>query len=796
MKKIIFAIFILFSCSYANASEYNVYGCVHDLESSPIGYASIAVLNATDSLFVSGTATIDNGEFSLQLPKGNYILKFYALGYNSAYYNLKLSNNVVISPILLQPEAFALNEVMVSGMRPTIKRNATGMIVSVDGVKHLQNKTLDRILNFSPGVYVDKKGNISINGNGSVTVIINDKTIHLSGEQLASYLKSIQGSELKDIEIINNPTSSYSAEGTGGIIRINTRRKAEIGLTGFASANYSYDRRSSYSPSLGLAYSFGRFTIYGNYSYSDNRSVSELFLDDIYKYSERQNIIEESIKGYNQNHNYRFGFDWNISSNHFFGLEYNGQSNRDRNDGKSTSQVIINSILSQSINAISSEQDRPYNNMLNLNYVWKIDTLGQSLKFIADYSDIIGTRSIGNYFNEYLDNNGIIVENMNKRQLSNESSKLYSLQLDYEKPFRTTGWKIRGGLKYSHIATNYNYNLLKWIDGNKPQDDPKFKDSFRFIEGLTAAYLNISYANEKFDANIGIRGEYTDRTGISYIKDERNSNTDFRLFPSCFTNYKLSGASAFMVYYGMRIQRPSYALLNPFVIYSTDLSYKIGNPELKPMISNVVELTYVLNNTYYLSMRVNMTNDKIRDYSFVDGEYTVTTFANISQSNMYYLNAYIPFTLKKWTSSILLNIGLLDTKAKERSKKALTMDFSWDNYVQLNDKLGLQGNLTYSPPYKDVYQTFKRHIVKLDISFDYSFMKDKWILSVGMDDILDSMHKRTITFNYPELTEHSTSYGMFSGRTTWVTLKFNFNTSKQVRERRKDKSNKDEINRL
>ena len=794
MKNYFLAAILTMTASLSYAQTARLSGRICDADRIPVDYATVAVL-APDYTFVTGTASAGDGEFDFELSKGQYIVKISALSFKDEYRNVDFTQTTDIGTVTLAPETTMLGEVVVKGVRPTVKRNATGLVVSVENVRHLQDKTVDRILNYSPGVFVDKEGNISINGNGGVTVIVNDKTLHLGGEQLVSYLKSIQGSDLKNIEIISNPTSAYSAEGSGGVVVINTRRRTETGLTGYVSANYSFERRSSYRPAAGLAYTFGNFALYGNYSYSDNRSVSERSEANDYLLASQQNVTTGDERNHDRSHNWRFGADWQIAPAHFLGVEYNGQSNREKGCGWSTLSVIDNDVLSQTIISSSKRVRRPYNNLFNLNFSWSIDTTGQKLKLIADYSDIVGMDTDDGFGNRYFDGSGAYIGNRQKRSLSNESTRLWTAQLDYEKPLGGTPWKLSGGLKYSHIGIDYDYNLLSWKDDETPQEDPRFKDRFRFTETLFASYVNGAYNSDIFDANVGVRAEYTDREGISYVKDTHDANHDFRVFPSCFLYYKPGGASGFMAYYGMRIQRPSYNLLNPFVVYQTDLSYKTGNPGLKPMISNVVELTYVLRSRYYLSVRANLTKDRIRDFSYTDGEYTVDTFGNISNSNMWYLNAYIPLDFGIWTSSVLLNAGLLDTRAGDRKRQVLTMDLSWDNYLQLTDNFGIQGNIGYAPPYKDVYQTFKQHVFRFDLCLDCSFGKGKWNLSAGVDDVFNSMYKRTVTCAYPDFAQHVTVKGLFGGRTLYATLKFNFSTSNRAQEQRKSTSNQEKLDR-
>ena len=154
-----------------------------------------------DSSLVIGEATEAGGRFALKISEGKYILKFHSIGYNPEFWNITVSDSLNLGKCILKADALLLDEIVVSEVRPAIKRNATGMTVSVSGIKYLQNKTLDKILALSPGVFIDNTGTISINGNSGVTIIFNDRTIRLTGDQLVSYLKSIQGTDLKILKL-------------------------------------------------------------------------------------------------------------------------------------------------------------------------------------------------------------------------------------------------------------------------------------------------------------------------------------------------------------------------------------------------------------------------------------------------------------------------------------------------------------------------------------------------------------------------------------------------------------------
>ena len=131
-------------------------------------------------------------------------------------------------------------------------------------------------------------------------------------------------------------------------------------------------------------------------------------------------------------------------------------------------------------------------------------------------------------------------------------------------------------------------------------------------------YANVYFKKANFEWNAGLRGEYTRTKGVSYVKDEINKNDYFRLFPSVFAYYKLDEGNGLMAYYGKRIDRPSYQLVDPYVSYVSDVAVRMGNPGLKPQYTDAVELTYLLKNKYYFSFRAHLMKNK-QVYRFSDG---------------------------------------------------------------------------------------------------------------------------------------------------------------------------------
>lgn len=789
-------IFILTNLLSAFADSGKLVGYVYSTDGKPIEFTNISLTNTTDSTYIAGTYTNEIGKFMIDIPRGCYAIKYSCIGYAPRVDSVCITDNFSVDTVHLCTEPAMLKEVVVGAKRPTVKRNATGIIVSVENSKYLQNKTLDKILTLSPGVFMDDDGNISINGNGGVTVVFNDRTIRLGGEQLISYLKSIQGMDLKNIEIMSNPSAAYDAEGTGGIIKINTHHKRNIGLTGFIAGEFTYDRKFSYKPSFGLAYSLGNITLYGNYNYYRNKDIMDRYTEDNYS-NGQQHLLSETYSGSGRSQNYTVGVDWTINGEHYIGIEYNGMMKKSTDKGVLTTMSYSNNSYNGLIDGLNESIYNRNNNMFNLNYIWRIDTIGQMLKFTADYTDITGRDDIDDYFNQYFDSKDMLTDILYKRQISKEKAYIYSAKIDYETIWNHGIWKFSTGMKFSAIKNRYSYNLLSWKNEQDiPQEDPLFKDNFKYTENICAGYLTAYFNKEQFEANAGIRSEYERTEGTSLISGKNNIQIDFHIFPSIFLYWKPCKTSGFMAYYGMRIRRPSYQLLNPFIYYLSEFSLKTGNPDLNPEIVNSIELTYVLYNKYYMSLRTEFRKNRISDISYTNGQYTTISTTNLSSYSKYYFNTYIPLNWGIWNCDIMANVGLLDTEAYGRNKKTLDMNVNWNNIFHFSDNLIAQCQLYYAPPYKDVYLYSDRHKIKLDIKFDYSFYKDKWLLTLGCDDILDSTRKNSFWGNYTDLTQKTVTYGISPGRTFYVGLKFNFSADEKIKKRNKDTSISDELNRL
>jgi ferric enterobactin receptor len=122
-----------------------------------------------------------------------------------------------------------------------------------------QSSNMFDVLGKIPSVSVSPAGDVTLLGASGVIIQINGQPV--PGVNLEQVLRGLQGSEVERIEVITNPSAQYSAEASGGIINIITRRRFNAGFNGSIQASVEYP--DGYHFGIGPSYSVGAWTFSG-----------------------------------------------------------------------------------------------------------------------------------------------------------------------------------------------------------------------------------------------------------------------------------------------------------------------------------------------------------------------------------------------------------------------------------------------------------------------------------------------------------------------------------------------------
>ncbi|WP_237717915.1 TonB-dependent siderophore receptor [Pontibacter sp. BAB1700] len=225
----------------------------------------------------------------------------------------------------VKPDVKTLKEVTIQTMRPTITNDAEKMVVSVEGTALAQGSTAYEVLEKSPGVWVDQDGNITLNGKPGVQVMINGKQSYLSGKQLQNLLQGMSAENLKDVEIITNPSSRYDAEGASGIININLKKNESFGMNGNVYAGYQYNRLHSYNTGFDLSHKAGKWNTTAGMDFARRMNYRDMQMERIFNDPAGSSFFDQ--EGYEERERIaptlRLGTDYDINDRHSVGFMSN-----------------------------------------------------------------------------------------------------------------------------------------------------------------------------------------------------------------------------------------------------------------------------------------------------------------------------------------------------------------------------------------------------------------------------------------------------------------------------------------
>jgi iron complex outermembrane receptor protein len=273
---ILLLLFISTGAVFAQTSPpaAKISGALLDENGKPMDYATVSLLKARDSSIVKGTLSSETGKYTFDhVNSGAYIIKATVVGYQAVTKTLTVTDsasNLTVPALKMLPGTHTLNTVSIAASKPLIEHKIDRTIMNVENsVLAAGNSAMD-ILERAPGVSVDKDDNISLKGKQGVTVMINDKLTYLTSAQLATLLRSTDGTTIQSIEIITNPSAKYDAAGNSGIINIKLKKNKQAGTNGTVTAGTGYGAYGKDNENLTINHKEGNLNIFGSFSHNDN----------------------------------------------------------------------------------------------------------------------------------------------------------------------------------------------------------------------------------------------------------------------------------------------------------------------------------------------------------------------------------------------------------------------------------------------------------------------------------------------------------------------------------------------
>lgn len=729
---------LLMTSVRAEAFAAVIKGKVIDDQDRPVEYATAVLIKPTTKEIIKGEVCDSRGEFRIEhVDRGEYILSVSMVGFEKFETETVIvdgKSKVIEKTIILREQTEMLEAVEVVAKKQFAEQDVDKMIINPDVSITSASESVYDILRKVPGVTIDNNDNISLKGMQGVKVMIDDKPTYLSADQLASYLKSMQGKNVERIEIIENPSAKYDAEGNSGIINIKTKHIKAPGFNGSVNGGISQSSRFGWNGGIDLNMNYGKLNLYGNYSNYHWAGENSMTASRRFTSTELAGSYQliDNLGTYNgSSHNYKVGADYYLAKNHVVSVMFRGNTGWNRNDENSkTSFTDKNKQVDSSLVTVASGPNDWKNATWNLNYKWDIDTLGQSLSFDMDYATFgfdSSNRQDGKYYdaNDQETDQSIFSFTSQGNDIDIVTSKL-----DYVLPV-SKQLNVEAGLKASFVNTNSHIDM----DGFLAQHD-----RFLYEENIQAAYLNARFQLKKTAFQLGLRLENTMSKGTSVTENQVNDTSYLKLFPSFFVQHQLNDHNSLNFRYSYRIGRPSYHHLNPFRWMVDPYTYNIGNPHLRPQFTHAAGLSYNYKGMFITNLGANYTKEMFTDIIYQDdaAKTIYQTRENLNNALDMNISETVQFQPFKWWRLSGTVTGMYKAiRMTENTVEPLDM---FSLIANMNNQINLPWGLDMEI---SGYYASKQLISNitalpqftLDLGFQKKVLKDQGVIKLSVSDI-------------------------------------------------------------
>lgn len=771
----------------------------------PLEFATIILLNATDSSTIKTAQSDLNGNFRLQaVADGNYVLRISFVGYKNLEKNITVAANVVNagSLALTGGKQNVLKEVKIVAQKPDIQLGIDKKVFSVEKSLVSEGGSATDLLANVPSIQVDANGGVSLRGSGNVRVLINGKTSALAGSSLADVLQSIPANSIQNIEVMTNPSSKYDPEGQSGIINIVLKKNVQQGINGsFALSAGTLD---TYNATGSLAWQNEHVNLYGNYSFRTGRRQGDGF-------SNRSNFQTlpngadttfyfnqtDGQRGRNTGHNIRSGIDVNLSK--LSTLSFSNNLNfRNRTRFETGNNIGLNEQLAQTrlTTQNNTSDGKGFNYDLNLDFDQKFKREKEQLTANMGFSKGDNNRdemlTTGNY--RYFTSS----ENFYQRVQLNTQDGLdrnWNLQIDYTRPLGKEG-KLETGYRTTLERDDDNF-LVDTLNAGSYMRDNNLSNRFIYDEKVHALYGNYQQQFGNFGVQAGVRAEDAIIDTRLATTDQRNRQRYFRLYPSVFLSQKLKEGQTLQVSYTRRVSRPGGRQLSPFLDRDDPLNLRIGNPALQPEDTHSFELSYARiwqGFTLTSSLYYRRTNNIIQSLRTTDASgVSLTQYANLSNGT----NAGFEFIGRTSISKkidLTGNVNLYQRNINGTSGLgvAASNGFAYNGNLTSNiilpKNFSAQLRVDYNGP-EPIAQGKSRGFYGFDGAVKYDFADKKSSLSLNARDIFRT---RRFGSTLSDATFFQVSERRFSTRVVNLTFAHRFGSVMASKKKERQNEQSDE----
>jgi hypothetical protein len=566
------------------------------------------------------------------------------------------------------------------------------------------------------------KESISIVGKGSPLLYIDNQKVGIND------INSLAVEDIKTIEIINNPSSKYEAEGRA-VILITRKFSKKEGYKVTITENALFKKYFNNYSGINSNVKSGKLEFKANFNYNQLKVWESNGNDfSIPSFGIQSDYLVTAVTKRPQ-FIYGAGVFYKINEDDYLSANFNRRSQDDIFD------VITNTLNqdqngSNDINTLNvNDENRNFTNSF-LNYNHKIKSLEVVLFSGFQYSSFNQKMKsvISNNYNDA----GFELSQYRKQKFGID---VVSGRIDLEKKLKNEMKLELGGLYLQADAdTNFEVENI-----NPPSEDNSI---YNFVEKNIAAYSQFSGNYKKVNYTIGLRAENTIAKGKYAIENNLSIDKNYiNFFPKAQLEMVIDSSNTISMNYAKTITRPNFSATSQVTVYINPYFVWANNINLDPTLTDEISIGYQYKDKSIKVAYYKTSNPVYYGATYDDSQNLLTLLStNFEKETNFNIELTLPFKYKFWTNTNVLSLS----QNKVEDQSALVNEAKPNLYFYTNHIFALPKTIELSinawgltKQKLGIYEGNAVFIVNAAVS--KTFFK-QWDCTLSWDDIFRKMN--------------------------------------------------------
>lgn len=652
--------------------------------------------------------------------------------------------------------SYTLGEIVVRANPRVTSLKGDALLTRVAGTQLEHAGTANDVLKQVPMV-LGSDGSFEVFGKGSPAIYVNGRLLHDASE-----LAQISSENIRNVELITNPGSGYSAS-VRAVIRITLKAPRGDGFSGLISAQGAVQRYGRTMERLNLKYRTGGLEAFANFGYFGGKHEDNNTIDMLTRSSVQwTQLMEQGGHAVINDFYAKAGFSYMFGKGHSIGAYYNNGFKKSDSRHSGFSRILADGKPYDELSVDIRENGKTMpRHHANVYYNGKAGNLG--IDFNMDFmwrkkrSELHNGESSGNF------------EDATVSSRTVGRSRLFAEKLVLSHPLWKGGIEVGQEYTSSRFATDYRTDaaMLKSADS-------------RVDESNIAGFVGLSQSFGAWNVAAGLRYEHV---AFSYLENgqrrEDMSRTYDNLFPSFSVATTLRKVQLALSY-THKTQRPSYSSLDGTIDYINRFTFEGGNPYLRPEKIHSVELSGAWNR-FFGQISYSYKKDPVLNTTVPygdDGEIKLITKENFPKIQQ--VEAFVggQFRLGIWQPKV--NAGIIaqwlsiDYDGRRMSLNNPIGLVQWQNAIHLPADIWLNVDLQWMSA-GNGENARVNSTSYVNAKLYKAFFNNSFSVTLEADDIFNR-NVRDFTFYNKDVTIFKTS--SITNRTFLLTLQYTFNVTR------------------